>query len=449
VAISGSAWHGLIIAAWCVLLGGCGGGDSGGNQAVLITGFIRVVNSLPDSPTLNTGVSQFALSRVSFAQSTRLTQLPANDYALNVQYTNAAGTIVSVINESLRLESDVEVSVFLLGDLDTVRTEMIVNPLPAIAVGQAEFQVMQASENAGTVDVYLTDAAAPLAGATPLTLAFEAASDLATIDAGTNYRLRVTTAGTTTVLYDSGPFAIESEARPLFVLEDYFGPGGNGFRAVQVTNEAATTFPAEVLPGALRIANMVADHPAVDVYIGGTGGAPTFAAVPFDTIASRQQFAAGTLAVTVTVAGDPSTVLLSGAASLGSGESRTLVLSRSGAGVAGRFSLDNTRPISVQTQMQVVQATPAAGNIDVYLLAAGKTTAEVSPTFVNLPLQSVTSGAPAAASYDVAVTPVGVKTVAAGPVPVVVDDGGIYSIYVSDAPGGGSPPQIVLGDDFD
>jgi hypothetical protein len=448
VATFGSGWRDLIVCACSMLLVGCGGSGSGNNQPVTDTGFIRVVNSIPDSPTLNTGVTAATLTRVSFAQSTKLTQLFVGNYALTVQYADPVGTIVPVItNEPVKLDPDLEVSIFLLGSLASAHSEVIVNPLPAIAVGKAEFQVMQASANAGTVDVYLTDAAAPLAGATPLTLAFEAPSDLLTIDAGTNYRLRVTTAGTTTVLYDSGPFAIEPESRPMFVLEDYFGPGGNGIRAVEVTNAAAMTFPAEVLPGALRIANMIANQAAVDVYIGGTGGAPTFAAVAFDTIAARQQFTAGTLAVTVTPAGDP-TVLLTGTVDLGSGESRTLVVSRSGVGVAGRFSLDNTRPISAQTQIQVLQATPSAGNIDVYLLTAGKTTADVSPNFVNLPLQSVTSGAPAAASYDVAVTPTGVKTVAAGPVPVVMDNGGIYSIYVSDAAGGGSPPQIVLGDDF-
>jgi hypothetical protein len=450
VATFGSAWRGLIVGACCVLLAACGSGGGGNNAPVTDTGFVRFVNSVPDSPTLNAGVTAAALARASFSQSTKLTQTFVGDYSFNAQYTNSQGTIVKVItNEALKLQADVEVSIFLLGDLASAHTLLIVNPVPVIAAGKAEFQVMQASKNAGTVDVYLTEYNAPLAGATPLHIAFEAASDLQTIDAGTNYQLRVTDgAATPTVLYDSGPFAIDSESRPMFVLEDYFGPGGNGFRAVEVTNEAATTFPAEVLPGALRIANMIADQTAVDVYIGAMGGAPTFGAVAFDTIAARQQFAAGTLNVTVTVAGDPSTVLLTGTLDLGSGDSRTLVLSRSGTGVAGRSSLDNTRPISVQTQLQVVQATPSSGNIDVYLLAAGKTTADVPPNFANLPLQSITFGGPTAAAYDIAVTPTGVKTVAAGPVPVVMASGGIYSIYVSDAPGGGAPPQIVLGDDF-
>jgi len=448
----GSARRDLTIGACCLLLASCGGSSGGGNNApVTDTGLIRIVNSVPDSPTLNAGVTAATLTRVSFAQSTKLTQLFVGSYSLNVQYIDSAGSVVNVItNEPLKLDADIEVSVFVIGDLATAHSQLIVNPVPVIAAGKAEFQVMQASANAGTVDVYLTNAAAPLAGATPLHLAFEAASDLltidATIDASTKYRLRVTTAGTPTVLYDSGPFAIASESRPMFVLEDYFGPGGQGVRAVQLTNEAATTFPAEVLPGAIRIANMIAD-PAVDVYV---AGIKTFPGVAFDAITARQEFTAGALDVTVTNAGDASTVLLTGTVTLGSGESRTLVLSRSGVGVAGRFSLDNTRPISGATQLQVVQAAPSTGNIDVYLLTGGKTTADVSPTFVNLPLQSITSGAPAPETYDIAVTPTGVKTVAAETLGREMQACGIYSVYVSDAavPGGGSPPQIVLGDDF-
>src|SRR5262245_51174047 len=97
VATSGSAWHGLLIAAACVLLGACGGSGGGNNNPILNTGFVRAINSVPDSPTLGNGLSQFPLGRASFAQSTKLTQLPINDYALNIQYIDATGKTISVI----------------------------------------------------------------------------------------------------------------------------------------------------------------------------------------------------------------------------------------------------------------------------------------------------------------------------------------------------------------
>jgi Domain of unknown function (DUF4397) len=447
VAIFGSGWRDLIVCLCCALAVGCGGG-SGGNDAITDTGFIRVVNTLPDAPTLNVGVTAASLARVSFAQSTKLTQLLAGRYSVNVQYFDASGATVSVIaNEPVTLNADEEVSLFLVGNLDTPRVKVVANPLPAIAAGKAEYQVVHSATNQGTVDVYLTDAAAPLAGATPVTLAYEAASDLFTIDARPDSRLRVTAHGDATqVLYDSGTFAIESEARPKFVLVDYFGPGGSGLRAVTLTNIAATTFAGEDLPGAVRIANMVADRPAVDVYV---DGVLAFPAVASGTVTDRQSYGAGVRPVRVTAAGNAATVLMTGSIDVNPGESRTLVVAGTGASVDARFSLDNTRRISVQAQVEVVQAAPAAGNVDLYLLASGETVATTSPDLANMPPLSVTTILPAVTvPYNVEVTPAGDKTVVAGPQAVEFDDNGIYSIYIADDPGGATPRKIVLGDDF-
>jgi Domain of unknown function (DUF4397) len=446
VAISGSEWRDLIVCLCCVLAVGCGG-SSGGNDPITDTGFIRVVNTLPDAPTLNAGLTAASLARVSFAQATKLTQLLMGRYSVNVQYFNSAGATVSVIaNEPVTLNADEELSVFVVGTLDTARAKLVANPLPVIAAGKAEFQVVHTATNEGTVDVYLTDAAAPLAGATPVTLAFEAASDLFTVDARADYRLRVTAPGDATqVWYDSGQFAIESEARPMFVLVDYFGPGGNGLRVVTLNNIAATTFANEALPGAIRVANMVADQTAVDVYV---DGVLAFPAVASGAITARQSYGAGDRPVTVTVAGNAGAVLLAGTVEVNPGESRTLVVAGTGAPVSSRFALDNTRRISVQAQLDVIHAAPAAGNVDLYLLSGAETIATVAADLVNVPPLSATSTVPAAAAYGVVVAPAGVKTVAAGPESIVLDDNGIYSIYIADDPGGATPNRIVLGDDF-
>jgi hypothetical protein len=449
----GSAWRRHAALACTALLGvlltGCGGSNSNGN-VVQVTGFLRSFNAISDSPTLNAGVTLGALSAVSFAQSTGNTPYTAGNYAFNAQYLNGAGGVVNVVtNLPVQIPRNEQVAVFMMGSLATPTTKVVSNPIPDIAAGDAEFQVVHAASGQSTLDVYVTDANAPLAGATPITLAYENASDLMSVTASANLRLRVTPPGdNTTVLYDSGVFPLASQARGMFVLVDYFGPGGNGFRAVQLTNTAAAAFPNEVLPGALRVANLVASQTAVDVYIGGTGGAPTFANVPFGTIGARQQFAAGTLAVTVTPANTPGTTLFNATVTLNPGESRTLAFASSGATVVGRLALDSTRPISVRPQLQTVQASPSSGAVDVYLLTAGQTVNDVSPNLANLPLLSVTDTTPLAESYDVEVTATGDKTVTVGPVPIVLENGGIYSMYLSDAPGGGLPAQLLLGDDF-
>ena len=205
----------LVCIVLAIVLGGCGGknySNNGAQNKPITTAFIRVTNTITDSPILLAGLDGTTLTRVSYAQATGLQQVPSGKYALDVQYLDPNGNAVAVINkEVLDLTVNDRDTVYLVGTLDTLHTKLVENPAPAIASGNAEVQVMQASQRAGSVDVYLTDAAADLASSSKLTsVAFEEASPLATVAAGTNYRLRVTSPGTTNVLYDSGVFALDS-----------------------------------------------------------------------------------------------------------------------------------------------------------------------------------------------------------------------------------------------
>ena len=436
--------------AFAVAVTGCGGknySNNGAQNTPITTAFLRVTNTISDSPILLAGLDGTTLTRVSYGQATALQQVPSGKYALDVQYLDTNGNAVGVINkETLDLTVDDQDTVYLIGDLSTLHTKLVENPAPSIAAGSAEVQVMQASARAGSIDLYLTDPAADLATAPKLaTVAFEDASPLSTVSSSGSYRLRVTAAGSTTVLYDSGTFTIDDASRVTFVVVDYFGPGGNGFRVLDQDSQVARLFPAEALPAAARVANMVADQPAVDVYLGPVGGTPAFAAVAYGAIAPVQNVAAGVVAYNVTVAGDASTVLATGSVTLTAGEQRTLVATRSAGGVATRTTVDATRPVSGQGQVGIVNAAPTALSVDTYFLTAGTTLDTAAAVVVAQPVLAFASAVRAPGTYDVTFTATGVKTAIAGPSPLEVVDGGIYSVYLIDAPGGGAPYQIVLG----
>jgi hypothetical protein len=431
---------------------GCGGknyNNSGAQNRPITTAFIRVTNAISDSPILLAGLDGTTLTRVSYGQATGLQQVPSGKYALDVQYLDTNGNPVAVINKDvLDLTVNDQDTVYLLGTLDTLHTKLVENPAPAIAAGNAEVQVVQASSRAGSVDVYLTDAAADLATATKLaSVAFEDATPLSTIPAGTNYRVRVTSPGTTTVLYDSGVFAIDDLSRVTFVVVDYFGPGGNGFRVLDQDSQVARLFPAEALPAAIRLANMIADQPSVDMYLGPVVGTPAFAGIAYGAIAPLQDVTAGALTYSITVAGTPATVLATATVNVTPGETRTVVATRSASGAATRTTVDATRPVKGQGQVQVVNAAPTALDVDAYFLTSGTTIDAATATIVDLPVLSFAAAVRAPASYDIAFTPTANKTTLAGPTAQDVADGGIYSVYLIDAPGGGAPYQIVVGSD--
>ncbi len=147
----------------------------------------------------------------------------------------------------------------------------------------------------------------------------------------------------------------------------------------------------------------------------------------------------------MTVAGDPLAVLYTGPAILTSGDTRTLVVTRAAGVVAARATVDLTRPVSGQGQLEIINAAPAAGPLDAYVMAAGTTTTNTLATVINLPVLAFAGAVELPAAYDIAFTVTADKTPIAGPTSLPIADGGIYSIYAIEAVGGGAPYQILFG----
>ncbi|MDX1475020.1 MAG: DUF4397 domain-containing protein, partial [Reinekea sp.] len=92
---------------------------------------------------------------------------------------------------------------------------------------------------------------------------------------------------------------------------------------------------------------------------------------------------------------------------------------------------------------------PAAGAVDIYLVAPGTDINDVEPALSNVPFKAETGYlSVAGGDYDVVVTPTGSKTAAIGPAAVTLSNGGIYTIIARDNVGGGVPLNVILADDF-
>ncbi len=164
----------------------------------------------------------------------------------------------------------------------------------------------------------------------------------------------------------------------MFVVVNYFGPGGSGFRVVQMNNQSVTMFPNEVLPG--RVPHREHDSRRCRRWIcisAGIAGTPAFAGVAFGTVAAPQNFPRRDRSTcTLTVAGDPSTVAVYRfSVIVTSGETRTLVDERRAAGVVvARATIDTTRPISSEGQLKSSTRRRPRAQLDLLLIAAGETT---------------------------------------------------------------------------
>ena len=99
---------------------------------------------------------------------------------------------------------------------------------------------------------------------------------------------------------------------------------------------------------------------------------------------------------------------------------------------------DHSAPQSGQVKLRVIQASPTAGAVDIYVQAPG--TLAANPTVTNLPFKSVTQFASVVAgSYEVFVTTTGTTTVVFDSGGVAYTAGQVRTAVLLDAPGGGSP----------
>jgi hypothetical protein len=406
---------------------------------------------IPDSPTLTATLgSDTSSSRISYAQSTALISLNPTDYLLTVSYQQPDGSSVDLVDdETLTVRANEQTTVFLVGPLESTTLKMVTQADPDISAASAEVWIMNAATGPASLDFYLGDANAAIDDVSPqATLDFGNNSDITTVDAGANYRLRVTDADSKNLIFDSGVFPISGLTRRLFVACDYFGPGGNGSYVVQVDTVSASAFTLAELPSGLRLANMIADEPAVDLYLDGAS-APSIENLQYGAVSKFLQVSTENVNATITVASDPATVLYAGRLNLSAGDYRTLAVARSDSGnVIARNIVESLRSVADVSSLDVIQASAAAADVDMYFLAPGQPLTDLPPAFSGLSfLVSGTTGF-TPGMYDIEVTPTDQETVSSGPERITLAGGGSYTVILTDAPGGGLPSQIVFTDNL-
>ena len=441
----------LVLCLALVSFAACSSGGGGNNPKPVTTfGHLRVINSILDSPALSVQIGAAAQGIVSYSQASRLMTLGTGDYQLNVQYTTPGGTVQKVVDSrALTIDVDREATILLFGTLGSVSVVALDDPDPAVAAGSTEVRFLQGANGAGSMDFYLTDAGVDIATVAPnATVNASAASDLATVPSGPNNRLRVTAAGSKTVLFDSGPFTLDDKARRVFLLSDYFGPGGAAVRAVQIDDSSASTFLAEDLPAAVAVANEVVDLAGLDGYLHGVAGSPDFANVVLDSTSASQTVPAGPVDVALTTAGDPSHAVHDASFMIGTGETQTVVVAGVDATghVSSRAVPALVRPIAGMAQVRVVHASRATPSVDFFVVATGATPTAGKSSLSAMVLLSTGTVALDPGTYDLYFTTTATVTSLAGPQPITVDAGGIYSVFLADKVGGGTPARIVLAD---
>lgn len=223
---------GLALAATAVLTA-CGGGDDGIDDRIgLSKPSIRAVHAITGGPNvdvLQNGVLTSFVNKPYKFVSTYFNVQTGNQL---ISF-NTAGTQTELGRATVIAATGHKYTVVALPGATAAETLTIDDPFEkGLLSNKARVRTLNASFNAQSVDFYLTTPAVDLNSVSPNfgAVAYKQASpasgkDSVDVDGGT-YRLRITTAGTKTVIFDSGALTLANNADWLISTIPVDGIGG-------------------------------------------------------------------------------------------------------------------------------------------------------------------------------------------------------------------------------
>lgn len=417
--------------------------------------FVRVHHTSADAPNVNVLADGAAvLEDVPYHASSGVLELDEGTYSITVQGILPDGSTADVIGPAdLDFAGETRYEVFAIGQVADESLEPLIlsNPVSAVADGESRIQVVHAAYGAPTVDVYLTAPGDELASASPaVTLEYAADSGQVDVPAG-DYRVRLTPAGETTVVYDSGTLPLADGGDYIVAATNNVSTGESPVTLQISTGEETLIVPDANAGADIRVVHASPDAPNVDVTLNNAAD-PQIADLAFGDFAGYLNVPADEYLVDVAVANGGATVFDDVPLTLEAATSYSVYAVGEVANINLQVLTEQRRPIATAAQLQIVHASPSAGNVDIYLTPTDDISG-AEPVFSDVPfnvdaLVSTGNVQVAPGEYFATVTAAGTQDAAIGPVALTLDALGIYTIVATDSDGGGLPPQVILLDDL-
>jgi hypothetical protein len=446
----------LLIALAPMLLVACNDHDHGyfssapipppGPQAAL-----QIVHASPDAPPVNVLIDgAVAIPNLDYGQGTGEQQLPAGTHTIEVQ-SLTPGTPTTVIGPTtVTLDAGTDYVIAAEGPVASIAADTFSHALANVAANMTQVQVLNAAPNAPSVAVYVTAPAADLTSSTPFgTAAFQAAIGPTQIASG-QYEIRITAGTAAPVLFDSGTISLAGGTDLVMSALQNEGPGTAPiFLSVVDAFGNSSTILDVSTPANLRVVHDSPNAPPISVITNGNVTTPLVPSLAYAAFTAYMSLTAGNVSVQITPASNTSDALIQGTLNLAAGTVQTLYAVGNLAGIQTLVTHDHDRRYATQAKLRIIQGSPSAGAVDVYLTATGTSIASVAPTIPHLTFLADTGFVSyAAGSYQLTITMAGSKTPVIGPTSATLANDGIYTAVARDAAGGGSPLGLILLDDF-
>jgi len=397
---------------------------------------LRVTHASPDAPAVNVYVDgALALEAVDYKQSSGLISFD-QPVTLEVEVRGILpdGSEVTVIGPAeITLEegirSDIVAYDTLFDDAGALNIKpRILDPVTIEDdITDVRVSVLHAAPQVGPVDIYVTAPGDDITNTAPIDADFGDAAGPVALEAASDYQVRITPDGDTTVVYDSGPlnFAAGTELL-LIAVENTFKAGANPVNLLAVGPVEAMEVLDVNIGAELRVVHNSADTPAVDVLIDGTEVLDALAfpdASSYDDI----QAPAGTYNVVIAADADNTIAPIDEDVTLEATESYTAIAvgSFTDSSVEAVLTVDERRNIATAAIVEVIHGSylvAADIPVDIYLTADG-VIADAEPAIAGLAYKESTDQLPLTpGDYWITVTAAGDKSV------VAFDTGGVVPL---------------------
>lgn len=413
---------------------------------------IQIVHTVYDAPTVNVFVNDQlfgGLENVDYQGASPWIEVDSGSYPVRVE-ANLPGDNADVISETLMLDGDMNYSVLAVGSVaqSSIEPLLVANMKSAVTAGNVRLQVVHAASTAPTVDVYVTAPMADIEAEQAIaTAAFKDYTGQVELAAG-DYQIRLTPAGSKTVVYDSGTVSLTSGADLLIMATTNTGTGSSPV-SLLVSDGTDSFLLWDVNSKAnVRVVHGVSDAPAVDIIA--NNALTLFNGVAFPDVTGYVAVDPGTYLIDVAVDSDNAIVAIDDAEiTLEQGQFYTALANSDLASIGLDLVTDMPRPLATAAKVRIFHASPDAGDVDIYVTTDGDI-ANVEPTFAAVPfttpmLTETGYVELAAGDYFVTVTGAGSKTAAIETGMLSLETNKVYTAIAIDSENG---PTLLTTDDL-
>lgn len=379
------------------------------NVTALDKTMVRVFHASPDAPKVNLWVNDAVVaSDLDYQQSTGYLTLDEGTYKVAVEGVIPGGNAVVIGPVDLPLAGNTDYDVIAVNSVASIEPLVLTDTGSLSDSSKVRVRVAHLAADAPAVKVFVTAPDADLTAATELgNFAFKETLGAVEVDAG-DYQIRVTLADNT-VVFDSGSVALAAGKDLLIGAVPNVGTGTSPIQLVVLDGNTVAVLSDATAGANLRVVHASADAPAVDV-LANDGATPVVSNLAFPAITGYLNLPAATYNVKVVPTGVTTPVVINADVPLVNGMEYSVLAVGALADIEPLLLNDNNRKVATEAKVRLVHASTLAGNVDIYVVAAGASIANAAPAFSNIPFKADTGYVSlAAGNYDVIVAPTGTK----------------------------------------